>query len=397
MKPQQFFYYLAMFAIIFTACKKTENEIQIKKEILNGYAQKGPFLNGAAVTIAELKTNLTQTGKTYQTTISKNSGSFELQNMELVSQFVELKVDGYYFNEILGETSGGTLTLYALADIEDINAANVNVLTHLEKPRVEYLVKQQGMNFAAAKKQAQKEILEIFGFQPQENSSETLNLTENAALLAISCILQGYLSTGDMMELLADMNTDIKQDGKLDNIAIGSKLMNNAFAISHSLPAIRNNLVKKYAELGISVTIPNFESNIQTFLNSGLYPPTISINYPVNGSNGNNILSNEITELQKNKTYSLKADVPKGLSLKIVIKDGIWFYDAFSPVNWKVTTYNDNTKSQNFTIIESGKTSDLTIFFTNGTLDENNQTFVTIEYYENEATTPTSVKRLYLK
>ena len=394
MKTQHFFYGLAVIAVLFTTCKKSDDEqIQVKKEIFSGYAQKGPFINGSSVTISELKENLDQTGKTYSTTISNNSGSFEQKNMELVSNYVELKVDGFYFNEISGQTSVAPMTLYALADIKDVTSANVNVLTHLEKPRVEYLVKQKGMDFSAAKKQAQREVLAIFGFEPEEKPFETLDLTVDAKLLAVSCILQGYLSTGDMMELMANINADIKEDGKLDNMALGSKLINNAFSVNISISAIRNNLTKKYAELGINVTIPDFESYIKAFINSELYPQTISINYPKTGLHGINILSDEVTEVDGNFRGSMRAEVPLGLNLKIVLSGGTWYYEALpnAPINWTVSGYNDDTQSQKFTVTESGKISDLkfVIFDT--------PSYITIEYYENGDTTPTKTKRLYFQ
>ncbi|MCL2290007.1 MAG: hypothetical protein FWC34_04790 [Bacteroidetes bacterium] len=390
MKTQHLFCFLAAFAILFTACKKNDEQ-QIQKETLSGYAQKGPLVIGSSVTIAELNASYQQTGKTYHASISNNLGSFELNNIELASQYIELKADGYYFNEVSGQTSGGTLTLYALADIENVNSVNVNVLTHLEKPRIEYLTKQQGVSFAAAKRQAQQEILAIFGFTPQESSSEMLNLTSDAKLLAISCILQGQLSTGDMVELMAQISADIRQNGKLNNIAIGSKLMNNAVSINLSLSEIRVNLTKKYAELGISVTIPDFENYIKTFINSELYPQTIAINYPKTGLHGDNILSDEVTEISPTKIYSMRAEVPVGLSLTVMLKNGLWFYDAMSPINWMITTYDDNTRSQRFTIMESGKISDLSF------LPSGKSEYITIEYYENEAVTPTKIKTLNVK
>ena len=79
----------------------------LKKAGFSGYVQKGPFSNGSSVTIAELDKNLNQTGKTYFTTISDNLGSFEKKNIALVSNFVTLKADGYYFNEVSGKTSSG--------------------------------------------------------------------------------------------------------------------------------------------------------------------------------------------------------------------------------------------------------------------------------------------------
>jgi len=394
MKPKHLIYFLAAFALLFSACKK---EIQIKKETLSGYAQKGPLVNGASVTIAELNTSFNQTGKTYYTTISNNSGSFELNNIELASQYVELKADGFYFNEISGQTSSAPMTLYALADIEDVNSVNVNVLTHLEKPRVEYLVKQ-GMGFSDAKQQALQEVLSIFGFDPINNSSEALNLTKDAVLLAISCILQGRLSTGDMMQLMAQISADMRQDGTLDNVALGTKLMNNTLSIKLSLSTIRNNLKNKYAELGITTNIPDFESYIESFINSELYPLTLAINYPDIGLFGVNILSDNVTEVNLRDFYdfygSLRAEVPEGLSLKVILRGGLWYWSAIlgSSPNWTITTYDYATQSQIFTVTESGKFSDLKFHM----IRESASPYITIEFYENGATVPTKTKQLHV-
>ena len=401
-------------AFLFVACEQTSEVLEpepvvenpvISKSVFSGYAQKGPFINGSSITISELDANLDQTGRVYLTSIADNSGSFEKKNIELVSNYVALKADGYYFNEISGKTSGGQITLYALVDVEDVNSANVNVLTHLEKPRVEYLVTQEGMSFAAAKQQAQREVLAIFGFESLESSSEALDLTDNAALLAISCILQGYLSTGDMMELMANISTDIKTDGKLDDTALGSKLMNNAYAISLSIANVRNNLTAKYTELGIDVTIPDFESYVQSFLDSNLYPQTLFITYPATGMYGGNILSDAVTSVKQylyddvpDSWYSMKADVPEGQSLKIVLKDGIWSnLVAPVPLNWNVGQRDYTNQRQEYTVTESGKPNDMKMLIVEGSLKENGKSYITIEYYENGSTTPTKVKKLYIE
>ncbi|MCL2130947.1 MAG: hypothetical protein FWH36_00610 [Lentimicrobiaceae bacterium] len=264
---------VAVVAVLFTACNKDS----VKKEVFSGYAQKGPFVIGSSVTIFELDASLDQTGKTYLTTISGNSGSFEQKNIELVSNYVELKADGYFWEEISGFTSMAPIALYALVDVTNASSANVNVLTHLEKQRVEYLVKQEKKSFSAAKKQAQNDVLAIFGFNSSQNLSEALNLTDNAMLIAISCILQGNSSViGDLAELMANIAADIKTDGVLDNVALRSKLVNNAIILTTIdvndnrtwLPRIRENLEAKYDEMGINVTIPDFESYIQGFVNS---------------------------------------------------------------------------------------------------------------------------------
>ena len=413
------FYYLLLFAALFTACEKAGDEMKgtkskVQKELFSGYAQKGPFTIGSAVTMFELDANLNQTGNTYSTTIADNSGSFEKKNIELISNFVELKVDGYYFNEISGKTSIGQMTLYALVDVNNgkgtppvdenrslalsqadakTGSANVNVLTHLEKLRVEYLVKQEGKSFSEAKQQAQREVLAIFGFEPAATTSEALNLTDDAALLAISCILQGYLSTGDMMELMAKIRADIETDGKLDNVNLGSKLMNNAYAVSLAIGSVRNNLTAKYAELGDNVIIPDFESYIQSFVDSGLYPRTYFITYPETGLYGDNILSNAVASVKKGPKYSMRAKVPEGLSLKIIVKGE---YVGFSDrrLNWShqyLTNY-----CHEFTVTESGTPSDWEFEVAYSDFNDLNNRDITIEYYENGSTTPTKVKKLYI-
>ena len=377
-----------------TSCDKN-TIVPVKKEIFSGYVQKGPFINGSSVTISELDGSLNQTGRSYSTTVAGNSGSFEQKQIELVSNYVQLKADGYYFNEVSGESSSGQLTLYAIADISQVNSANVNVLTHLEKSRVEYLVQQKGLSFAAAKKQAQKEVLTIFNLAlPTDSTSESLNLSaggdNNAILLAVSCILQGSSSTAEMSELMANIISDIKTDGTLDNASLGSTLFDNARLIN--LTAVRQHLVAKYAELGLStVVIPDFEKQVQTFLTKSTYTPVKLITYPNKGDNGPNILSDSVTTVEPNSVntgvlhlYSMKANLPLGTKLRVVLRDNKWYSAGSS--TWISGAYNASTKAQEFSVYTSNTPNNLPIMFDPGT--------VTIEYYENDATTPTKVKQL---
>ncbi len=362
----------------------------ITKEVFSGYVQKGPFVNGSSITIIELDTNLNQTGKNYATSIADNSGSFEQKNIEFMSNFVQLKADGFYFNEVSGKNSSAQITLTALADVSDINTVNVNVLTHLERARVEYLVQQNSMSFAAAKQQAQQEVLAIFGFSISGTiTSESLNLTENAILLAISCILQGPFSTGDMAELMADISTDIRTDGVLNNNALGTKLIDNAINIS--LSAVRVNLESKYAELGINVNIPDFETLVQSFIDSDLYSKTKMITYPETGSN---LLGDDITSVVAGRWYSMSAEVPEGLSLKIILKNGRWGY-AIPSMNWQVNDPNYGSLSQEFTVINSGQPCNVSISPNFG-MDENYESYMTIEYYENGSKIPTKTKKIFV-
>jgi hypothetical protein len=107
---------------------------------MNDVVQKGPFLNGVSIEIFELKDDCSPSGRIFSSQILDNSGAFQLRNVSLVSQYVQLKADGYYFNEITGQNSNSPIALYALTDITNKTSVNVNILSHLEKGRIKYLL-----------------------------------------------------------------------------------------------------------------------------------------------------------------------------------------------------------------------------------------------------------------
>ena len=261
---------IACLLFIQYGCKKDDNNEQEKiiKEKLSGYIQKGPFINGTSIGIYELNSDLSQTGNVFNTQISNNHGYFEISNIEFSSQYVEFKADGYYFDEVRGKNSRSLFTLYALSDVTDISTINVNVLTHLEKGRIEYLI-EHGLDFSQAKDSAQSEILKIFNIEKGDvAASESLDISvdneDNAILLAISVILQGRRSVADLSELMANIKFDISEDGVIDNQSILANLLNSTQLLD--IPSIRENLVNRYDNLGISASIPNFENYISTFL-----------------------------------------------------------------------------------------------------------------------------------
>lgn len=379
-------YVFSIILLIFSSCEKeNSDEIKISKSELTGLVQKGPFLNGTSIEIYELQSDLSPTGKTFSSQILDNSGLFKLNNVALVSEYVQLKADGYYFNEITGENSSSPIILYALSDISDKSTINVNILSHLVKSRIEYLLSNGETSFTVAKKQAEKEILAIFSIDKSDIIDfETLDISvdgdNNAILLAISLITQGYRTESELSDLLANIITDIRQDGVLNSSSLGSLLINDARLLD--LTQIRSDLESRYDNLGLTVTIPDFEKYVQLFIDSTSYESSNSIEYPEFSNYGENILYGDKTNFSSG--LSLSANLPKGTSLKIVIKGGIWYYRAIpnGPVNWTISDYNN--EQQTFVATESGKSCDLSIEFASGTH--------TIEYYENNSLTPTKTK-----
>ena len=239
------------------------------KVTLNGVAQKGPFLNGSSVIISELDSEYSQTGKSFNVQIEDNSGKFNIKNIPLVSSYINTRVDGFYFNEITGKKSNAQITLNGIVDISENKAVNLNVLTHLEKARVEYLLANTSLTFKEAKDKAQEEILEIFEINKSEVSleSEKMDIStgnnDSKVLLAISSILQGYRTEAEFSNLLADIISDIKTDGVINNQSNKSLLVSHAKLLDPI--SIKNNVLSRYLELSQTVSVSDFSSILDNF------------------------------------------------------------------------------------------------------------------------------------
>ncbi len=387
--------------VILSGCEKEnpDKPHPVSLEKLSGQVQKGPFLNGTSITIAELNADMGQTGKNFSTQISDNRGSFELKQVDLSSQFVELKADGFYYNEVDNESSSARLILYALSNLSDKSTLNVNLLSHLEKDRV-YQLLDEGYSFTEAKDLAQKELLQIFSIEmPGMTESELLDISkagdEHAVLLAISVILQGYRSVAELTELLANINTDFREDGELNSEAVGSELVNGAMWLH--LDEIRENLEARYRETGLEVVLPDFEKYVDMFLEKTVFNSSQSIVYPEFSEYGENILFGDKTLFSTFRDYSLSAYLPRGASLVIKLSGGLWFYRASprGPVNWKISEYNSQMKTQTFTVEESGTSCDLGIQLAFGQDSTNLEAGILIEYFENGSETATRSKMVF--
>jgi hypothetical protein len=287
-----------------------------------------------------------------------------------------------------------------LSDLTDKTNLNVNILSNLEKSRVEFLI-ANGSNFSNAKKQAQAEILKIFEMENAAISeSELLDITAsgegNAMLLALSLILQGYLTVSDLSELLANISTDIREDGVLNSQILGSRLINNAKIIK--LDQVRENLVSRYESLGVELAIPAFEKYITLFIDSTDFEFTGGIKYPETGNFGINILAKGRTEYSSG-TYSMKAVLPEGTSLKVkILGEFHWYYPAFqTETGWKASEWN-NENSRIFTSTRTGEIDFemmLASFQSDSSRTYTNK--IDIQVYENDSVEPTWEKEIKIK
>ena len=225
--------------------------------------------------------------------------------------------------------------------------------------------------------------------KPTMSESELLNISvdgdDNAILLAISLILQGYRTEAELSQLLGDLSTDIRTDGILNSTTLGSLLINDAILIDTS--QIRNNLENKYTSLGITTTIPHFEYYFKQFLDSCNYTFTNYITFPDYGLYGINLLNTNDSIFSSSGHYSLCANLPAGTHIKIRFSNPIIGYEASTSNGWI------DTGAPTEIILESNQSGliDLRIGFSCINYSG------TILFYENYSATPTRTKNIYLQ
>lgn len=211
---------LVAFSVLFSSCGKDSEEgesFESHTYNVSGKVEKGPFVSGSTITIQPMDSKLQVRGDFYSSTIQDDMGNFSFGSKLFEAPYAELTANGYFFNEVEGELSSGTLSLRALVDLSDKTTVNVNVLTHLKYQRVQRLV-EGGMSFKEANTQAQKELFTAFGLQRYEDKDASSfsiigGTDESAALIAISSLLIVDRSEAALTEYLAKLCKEFGDNG----------------------------------------------------------------------------------------------------------------------------------------------------------------------------------------
>ena len=349
---------LVLTSMICVGCESNapESDVPINKNVLTGKVQKGPFVEGTDVIIFSLDNLFSQTGVVFKTSIVDKHGAFEQRDMNLSSQFVELVATGYYYNEVKGELSSAPLSLSAIADISSSDNVNVNILTTLERERILYLI-ANGSNFQDARKQAHREVLAVFGMSPsQVGDAVGLDLEGDARLLVISAIVQGLRPTAEVTQLLANIASDIREDGSLDNMATASVLKNNSMGLDAET-LVQN--MESY-DLDYTYSQNDVESLLQEFISNTSYTQTEFVTYPTEAEYGQNVLAGGTFHV--GQQYSFAAEAPAWCPLKVEVQGiGEWYIETLpdAPENWIFDSFKDmgGYHSQLFTVKKPGEPS----------------------------------------
>lgn len=225
---------------------------------VSGKVEKGPFVSGSTITMQPMDAKMQASGESYSATITDNAGNFTFGSKLFNAPFAELTANGYFFNEVDGDLSSGTLNLRALVDLSDKSTVNVNILTHLKYQRMLNLI-EQGSSFKQADRQAQQELFAAFGLTAYASTDASQlsiisGTDEAAALIAVSSLILGERSEAEVTEYLAKMSREFGQDGEFST-ETKAQIKEDKDYLADKLGDIKDNIVSRYADLGLDVSV----------------------------------------------------------------------------------------------------------------------------------------------
>lgn len=261
MELKRYFYLSAAIMLSLSSCSEDdnlENDFKPTTYDVLGKVEKGPFVSGSTITIQPMDGNLQVLGSLYSSTIQDDLGNFSFGSKLFEAPYAELTANGYFFNEVDGELSSGTLNLRALVDLSDETTVNVNLLTHLKYQRIQRLI-ANGMKFGEANKQAQKELFTAFGLQKYaEKDASTFSIAggtdESAALIAISSLLLVDRSEAALTEYLAKLCREFGENGTFSE-STRKQIDEDKETLGNQLSSVEDNIIERYADLGLEITV----------------------------------------------------------------------------------------------------------------------------------------------
>ena len=176
---------------------------------IEGYVQKGQLVKGSQVTAFVLDQQLKATGKSYPANISDDLGAFAI-DIKVEEPFLELRAEGYYFNEVTGEVSESPIYLEAMGNQQSTNL-NINLFTTITKPRIKKLL-AEGKGWDTSTLTAQEELLAALGVEDTTEDFTDIDITgtdkSDALLLAFACIIQQDRSISEIVTLIQKQHSE---------------------------------------------------------------------------------------------------------------------------------------------------------------------------------------------
>ena len=285
---------LILFSVLwaFSSCEegtieKPDTPVSPQYAHIEGYVQKGQLVKGSQVTAFVLDQQLKATGNSYPANISDDLGAFAI-DVKVEEPFLELRAEGYYFNEVTGEVSESPIYLEAMGNQQSTNL-NINLFTTITKPRIKKLL-ADGMGWETSTLTAQEELLSALGVDDTTEDFTDIDITgtdkSDALLLAFACIIQQDRSISEIITLIQNAASEFEAEGKITEKTVNAILANraavNPFEVAH-------NIAEYYSEKSITgKSLPAFYKYIDEKYNADfvianssmmdIYPET-SMNY----------------------------------------------------------------------------------------------------------------------
>lgn len=225
--------------------------------MVSGVAQKGQLAKGSQVTAFALDENLIATGESFPANISDALGSFSVSG-KTTAPYLELRAEGYYFNEVSGSITDAPIYLEAVVPTSETNA-NLNLFTTLTKGRIKTII-ASGKKYDDAKKQAQEELAKALGLSINGTDFEDLDITmnseSNALLLYVACMIQNDRAISGITTAIQSAAAEFEKAGALSSANVERLLQPSS---QLDVPKIISNLQTFYSENNnITAQIPPF-------------------------------------------------------------------------------------------------------------------------------------------
>ena len=259
MKLKKIFYLSATFVFALSSCNDEETEGSVSPNVFNVKGKAESMIRGSHVEIRTLDESLTPTGNSYTATIDNDFGDFNYEALKINNSYAKLTVGGYFFNEVHGELSEGTIQLDAIVDLNNNNTININVLTHLMSTRIRHLVTTKDQTYKQANAQAQEELLTQFGLQKYASKdisqfSITSGDDASGALIAITALILTDRSDAEIVEFLSILTNEFGAEGAFSQ-ETKKKIQSGIGYLNERLDRISENLKNRYKELGKEIAI----------------------------------------------------------------------------------------------------------------------------------------------